>query len=460
MFIHIYSGHFPASSRLMSVVVGREIGHGTYGRVFECLVDGRAGAGKEMSNHPVDGVATETWREISITRQLHAIPVMRRYVPEVLLVQESFSAVTLYTELMDDDLHSLFTGEHRPFILDLLDMSSRDALAYQMVSAVCHMHAAGVIHRDLKPQNILIRCDGSLKLCDFGLGRIWHTAASLTPDTVVTIWWRAYEVLLGYSDYGPPIDVWALGIILAQLYTDGTVPWRKSSEIGMLFDIFSAIGTPSEAGGSKNEPGLFQGSGFRVERSRLEDSDAPHPFIVDEDQAKRLPQEQPGFPAFATRTFSAYMLENKPSYSKVPDVVRGLIDGMITHRINRNTLDKCKEYFQGECEHIKALPLTPRHGPVTPAAAPASASTSVPLDVSVDLFPDELLSSTSVPMDVSVDLIPDELLSSTSLPWDVSVDLFPDELLSSSPVVHAEPRVRNSKKRTRIDEADADAAKK
>lgn len=386
----------------MSVTVGREIGRGTYGRVFECLVDGRPGAGKEMSNDSTDGVATETWREIAIARQLHAIPAMRRYVPEVLLVQTSSAGVTMYTELMDADLHSLFTGKRQAFIIDLLDTPSRDALAYQMVSAVRFMHKAGVIHRDLKPQNILVRCDGSLKLCDFGLGRVWHSAASLTPDTVVTIWWRAYEVLLGYSDYGPPIDVWALGIILMQLYTDGTVPWRSSSEIGMLFDIFSAIGTPAEASGSKNEPGLFDASGCRIDRSRLND---------------------PGFPTFAIRTFSMYMLQKSPSYSKVPVQVRGLIDGMITHRIDRKTLDKCTEYFQGECEHIKPLPLTPRYGPTIPASAPISET--------------EILDN--------IDALADDVLS-------------PGLLAQAEPMIHAEPHAVTSKKRSR-DEADANAEK-
>ena len=406
----------------MAVVLGRVIGKGTYGNVFECTVDGRPAAGKKMSNHPTEGVATETWREIAITRQLHAIPEMRRYVPEVLLVQESLAATTLFTELMDADLHSIFTGDRKPYAIDLLDMPCRDALAYQMVNAVHHMHAAGVIHRDLKPQNILVRCDGSLKLCDFGLGRIWHAAASLTPDTVVTIWWRAYEVLLGYSDYGPPIDVWALGIILKQLYSDGTVPWCNSSEIGMLFDIFSAIGTPAEASGSKNEPGLFDESGFIVDRSRLDDPHQDHPFDVDEERAKRLPQQHPGFPRFAKRTFSAYMLQKKSSsYTKVPLPVQGLIDRMIAHRNDRDALDKCRVYYQGECEHIKALPVTARHNTVA-----TSVSMSEVLDAA------------------NIDVLCDEVLS-------------PGICAEIAPVVHAEPRVSNPKKRSRS-EADASNA--
>lgn len=407
----------------MSVVLGRQIGKGTYGKVFECTVDGRPAAGKKMPKHPTEGVATETWREIAITRQLHAIPEMRRYVTEVLLVQDSFAAVTLFTELMDADLQSILSGDRRPYALDLLDTSCRDALACQMVNAVHHMHAAGIIHRDLKPQNILLRCDGSLKLCDFGLGRIWHAAASLTPDTVVTIWWRAYEVLLGYSNYGPPIDVWALGIILKQLYSDGTVPWCQSSEIGMLFDIFSAIGTPAEASGSKNEPGLFDESGFIVDPSRLDDPDEVHPFDVDEDRAKRLPQQHPGFPRFAKRTFSAYMLQRpSSSYTKVPLAVRELIDGMVAHRIDRDTLDKCREYYQGECEHIKALPLTPRHNTVA-----TTASVSEAFDES------------------DIDLLADEVLS-------------PGICAEIAPVLHAEPRVSKPKKRSRS-EADASNAK-
>jgi hypothetical protein len=113
----------------------------------------------------------------------------------------------------------------------------------------------------------------------------------------------------------------------------------------------------------------------------LDSSDASHPFDIAESCATRMTVEEhamaicaaagveadgcktaaiPGFPAFAPRTFSAYMRSTTPSYSFAPIGVRDLVDGMIAHRHERDTLDKCAAYFQGSCERPKPLPVASR----------------------------------------------------------------------------------------------------
>ena len=69
-----------------------------------------------------------------------------------------------------------------------------------------------IIHRDIKPENILVSKLGVIKLCDFGFARMISPGENYT-DYVATRWYRAPELLVGDTQYGPPVDVWAIGEI-------------------------------------------------------------------------------------------------------------------------------------------------------------------------------------------------------------------------------------------------------
>uniref|UniRef100_A0A8C0EP21 Cyclin dependent kinase 3 n=1 Tax=Bubo bubo TaxID=30461 RepID=A0A8C0EP21_BUBBB len=107
---------------------------------------------------------------------------------------------------------------------------------FQLLQGVSFCHSHRVIHRDLKPQNLLINEAGTIKLADFGLARAFG---------VVTLWYRAPEILLGCRYYSTAVDIWSIGCIFAEMVTRKAL-FPGDSEIDQLFRIFRTLGTPTE----------------------------------------------------------------------------------------------------------------------------------------------------------------------------------------------------------------------
>lgn len=119
---------------------------------------------------------------------------------------------------------------------------------YQILSGIAYCHHCRVLHRDLKPQNILInRHNNCIKLADFGLGRAFGTQIRAYTHHVVTLWYRAPEILLGARHYGTPMDIWSVGCIFAEMLI-GAPLFPGDSEIDELYKIFYLLGTPTELG--------------------------------------------------------------------------------------------------------------------------------------------------------------------------------------------------------------------
>ena len=98
---------------------------------------------------------------------------------------------------------------------------------------------------DLKPQNILVARDGTLKIADFGLARAFVPPIRPFTHEVVTLWYRAPEILLGCKAYALPIDMWSVGTILAEMVTKKPL-FPGDSEIDEIFRVFRVLGTPNE----------------------------------------------------------------------------------------------------------------------------------------------------------------------------------------------------------------------
>lgn len=155
------------------------------------------------------------------------------------------SSIFMVFEHMDHDLQGLhYFGS--------LQMSEIKCYMRQLLYALAYLHDNGVLHRDLKLSNILINKEGIVKLADFGLARDHCKqrtpnleSTNLLTNNVVTLWYRAPELLLGSQDYGPQVDLWSAGCILAELVLGKTLI-QGEVEANQLELIFQTCGSPTE----------------------------------------------------------------------------------------------------------------------------------------------------------------------------------------------------------------------
>ncbi|KAM9842435.1 cyclin-dependent kinase-like 1 isoform 2-T2 [Aulostomus maculatus] len=203
-----------------------KIGEGSYGVVFKCRNkdSGQIVAIKRFVESEDDPIIKKiALREIRMLKQLkHAnlvnlIEVFRRK-RKLHLVFE-YCDQTVLNEL---DRHPRGVPEH------LVKSITR-----QTLQAVSFCHKQNCIHRDVKPENILITKHQVIKLCDFGFARILNYVA--------TRWYRAPELLVGDTQYGPPVDVWAIGCVFAELLS-GIPLWPGKSDMDQLYLIRKTLG--------------------------------------------------------------------------------------------------------------------------------------------------------------------------------------------------------------------------
>ena len=225
-----------------------KIGEGTYGKVFRAR-DRRTGRivalKKTRLEMEEEGVPSTALREVSLLQMLSE----NEHVVKLLSVEhvEENKKPILYLvfEYLDTDLKKYMDmtgkGPSNP-----LPKSIVKSFMYQLVKGVAHCHKHGVLHRDLKPQNLLIdKNTNTLKIADLGLGRAFSIPLKSYTHEIVTLWYRAPEVLLGSTHYSTPVDVWSVGCIFAELARKQPL-FPGDSEVQQLLHIFKLLGTPNE----------------------------------------------------------------------------------------------------------------------------------------------------------------------------------------------------------------------
>mmetsp|Transcript_5092 Transcript_5092/g.15237 ORF Transcript_5092/g.15237 Transcript_5092/m.15237 type:complete len:308 (+) Transcript_5092:260-1183(+) len=216
-----------------------KIGEGTYGVVYKAR-DKRTSemiALKKIRLEQEDeGVPSTAIREISILRELQHANIVKFND-----VVHCNNKLYLVFEYLDQDLKRYMDSIPQSTPLDPMRIKS---YLYQIISGIAYCHQHRVLHRDLKPQNLLIDGNGALKLADFGLARAFGIPVRHYTHEVVTLWYRAPEILLGAKRYATPVDIWSIGCIFAEMVTRQPL-FPGDSEIDELYKIFRALGTPT-----------------------------------------------------------------------------------------------------------------------------------------------------------------------------------------------------------------------
>lgn len=219
-----------------------QLGRGCYGRVVRALdrETNRHVAVKQCRFDTIMGFDATSLREVAILRALSGAS---RSIVELLdvVVDERTRVVHIVMELGGEDLRT-FMGR-RAFIPPRVVQS----LSRQLLDALFACHSRGVMHRDVKPDNVLVEpTDGlgfRLRLCDFGLSRKMGVAARAYTLEVVSRWYRSPELLLGWAQYGAEVDMWAFACVVGEMATMYPL-FPAESDNEQLEVIFATLGTP------------------------------------------------------------------------------------------------------------------------------------------------------------------------------------------------------------------------
>lgn len=217
---------------------GEKVGHGTYGCVFKAVhkATRRVVAIKKIRTGEASrGVSQTALREIKALQLLRSANVV-----DLVEVFSHKHNLCLVFEYMEHDLETLLKDPTVPF--NAADIKS---CMLMFLKGLKDIHEQNIIHRDIKPNNVLVSSAGQLKLGDFGLSRISCETDSSYTNQVFLRAYRAPELLFGCTKYDSAVDIWAAGCVFAELMLR-RIWFQGSSDIDQLVRIFGALGSPDE----------------------------------------------------------------------------------------------------------------------------------------------------------------------------------------------------------------------
>lgn len=226
--------------------VGPRVGKGAYGIVWKAkdkAKDQTVALKKIFDAFQNSTDAQRTYREIMFLQELnaHRHPNIIRLLN--VLKADNDKDIYLVFEYMEINLHAVIRAK-------ILESIHKRYILYQIVNALRYMHKGNLLHRDMKPSNVLLNSDCHVKLCDFGLARSIsddsdEKNAAVMTDYVATRWYRAPEILLGSTHYTTGVDMWSIGCILAELILAKPL-FPGDSTVNQLQRIVDVLGMPKK----------------------------------------------------------------------------------------------------------------------------------------------------------------------------------------------------------------------
>uniref|UniRef100_A0A3Q3G036 cyclin-dependent kinase n=2 Tax=Labrus TaxID=30799 RepID=A0A3Q3G036_9LABR len=214
-----------------------KLGEGTYATVFKGrskLTDNLV-ALKEIRLEHEEGAPCTAIREVSLLKDLKHANIVTLHD-----IIHTDKCLTLVFEYLEKDLK-----QYMDDCGNIMSVHNVKIFLFQLLRGLAYCHRRKVLHRDLKPQNLLINEKGELKLADFGLARAKSVPTKTYSNEVVTLWYRPPDVLLGSTEYSTPIDMWGVGCIFYEMIT-GRPLFPGSTVEDELHLIFRILGTPTE----------------------------------------------------------------------------------------------------------------------------------------------------------------------------------------------------------------------
>ncbi|KAM9444141.1 cyclin-dependent kinase 18 [Clarias gariepinus] len=227
-----------------------KLGEGTYATVFKgrSKLTENLVALKEIRLEHEEGAPCTAIREVSLLKNLKHANIVTLHD-----IIHTDRCLTLVFEYLDSDLKQYLDN-----CGNLMSMHNVKIFMFQLLRGLSYCHKRKILHRDLKPQNLLINEKGELKLADFGLARAKSVPTKTYSNEVVTLWYRPPDVLLGSTEYSTHIDMWGVGCILYELAT-GRPMFPGSTVKEELHLVFRLMGTPTE----ETWPGISTNEEFK-----------------------------------------------------------------------------------------------------------------------------------------------------------------------------------------------------
>lgn len=237
---------FMKNSELNVLSNANQIGQGTFGKVYKSQYMTSEGnvivvaLKKILLSKDNEGFPRTALKEIKFLKRFNH-PNILKLIDITSITSKGKAKVYLVFEYMAHDLSALVDSKIKFTLPEI------KCLMHQVLTGINFLHSNNIIHRDIKSPNILLNNEGQVKIGDFGLAREINQNPHIQKvytNQVVTLWYRAPELILGEISYGMNIDMWSVGCLFAELII-GQPPFIGSNEKEQIGNIFKVCGTPN-----------------------------------------------------------------------------------------------------------------------------------------------------------------------------------------------------------------------